>query len=306
MWNKRLVKALEKQEAYKDDMGRIHITPSSLGTCLRSVQLREKHMPQGPPNYYMVRGGLVHDVVEEMIKSANPLNTKDIWQKIRKRQRTLPSEWQLPLNQIMPEYEATFRDFLKNDHFASRLLKANVMWIEQKMRVPLENLNLGLPFTDEVLKRYAVVGIPDLYFGNSILEFKTGSVYDHYYSQGLMYEKMAQIHFKNPKIRNLIIQIKPKKVTIGMKVNARWLRRREEKEEKLKQNVTALVQEHEKWAQDKNYKMPKAKTGYCYGCLYYKSCFPSIERRYLSMKYKVVSSIKNLRKKIQRRDQKKK
>jgi len=304
-WNKRLAKAIQKERAYQDQNGRIHIAPSAIGTCLRAIQYREKHIPEGPLSYYMVRGGLVHDVVEEMIRSANPINTKNVWQKIRKRQRSLPSEWQLPLNMIVPEYEKTFRDFLKNDKFGKRIVKAQKLWIETKMEIPLENLSLDLPFSDEILKKYVIVGIPDIYFKNTILEFKTGGMYNHYYLQGLIYEKMAQLEFKNSKIRNVIVQIKPKKVSLAMKGTNRWIKMRAEKEEQLRVELTLLIANYEKWAKDLKYQMPRTRTGNCYNCKYYASCFSGIKRRVFAMKYEMGKLARSLKKVILRKNRRK-
>ena len=307
VWNKRLAKAIQKDQAWRDPQNgyRIHISPSTVGTCLRSIQLKEKKMPEGPKNYYMVRGGLVHDVVEDMIKSANPLNTKDVWQKIRKRQRSLNPEWELPLNIIMPEYEETFRGFLKNHAFGKRIVKAKSMWIETKMAIPLENLGVDLPYSDEALKRYIVVGIPDLYFENTLLEFKTGGMYGHYYLQGLLYEKMAQINLKNPKIRNVIIQIKPKKVSIGMKGTNRWIKMRAEKEEQLRHELALIVENHEKWIKDPTYEMPRTKTGNCHSCRYYASCFCGLERKVFAVMYQARQTYKRLKKTLLRKNKKK-
>jgi len=296
-----MAKAIQRNQAYQDKNGRIHIAPSMIGTCLRSIQYREKNMPEGPLSYYMVRGGLVHDVIEEMIKSANPLNTKDVWKKIRKRQRSLPPEWHFPLNKVMPEFEDTFRDFLKNTQFGKKILKANIVWIETKMDVPLEKLDFDFLFPDEVLKRYSVVGIPDLYFSNTILEFKTGGMYSHYYLQGLMYEKMAQIEMKNPKIRNLIVQIQPKKVSVAMKGTNRWIKMRDKKERELRDELAKIIENHERWAKDPNYLMPKSKSGNCCSCKYYRVCFSGLERGYLTIRYRVGKLFRNLKKTISRK-----
>jgi len=283
-----MIKYKLRNGVYRDQNGRKHLSPSDLGGCLRGIQLRHQNAPTEDANYYMVKGKLVHLVVEDLIKSTNPAATKS-WVKIRSKQAYLKWSWRLPLNMTMPKFEQTFKDFLLNTSIGKSLKKASPVWIEDKMAINLEDLNLPLQFPKEVLEKYVVVGLPDCCFSNLLLEFKTGSLQKKHFLQGLLYEKMAQIHYKNPKIRNRLVKIGPKQVQMGM-MSKFWTKQgkfRLQKEQELLDELTKTVTHLELWEKDPNYEMPRSVSGSCYRCQYYPTCFSPITRMFRSINYKI-------------------
>lgn len=288
-----------RKEPYKDKDGRMHIPPSALGRCLRHLQLEMQDAPEKRGPYYMYKGGYVHDVVEELIKSLNPANV-DAWKKVRARQRYIPWEWKLPLNVSMPTFEDTFRNYLLNTQFGKSLKSASSVWIEQKISIPLEDLKLELPFTDEEIKLFKVVGKPDCYFSNLILEFKTGTIGKHAFLQGLLYEKMAKLYYKNPKVRNRIVKIGSRKVKIEM-MSKFWITKgkfRLQKEADLVTEISKMMTHLLKWDKDHNYKMPQTITDSCYKCKYYPICINPITRMFRKISYLIGRDYRRVKKPI--------
>ena len=283
---------------YKDSDGRMHIPPSGLGRCLKALQLEQQGAPEQRGPYYMYKGGYVHDVVEELIKSLNPTNIK-AWHKVRSRQRYIPWEWRLPLNVSIPKFEDTFRDYLLNTKFGKRL-KSSSVWIESKIEIPLEDLKLKLPFTAEEIKLFKAVGKPDCYFSNMILEFKTGKIEKNAFLQGLLYEKMAKLYYKNPRTKNRIVKIGPRHVKLAM-MSKFWTpggKFRQKKEDDLLVELTNMITHFLKWDRDPNYQMPKKVTRSCYSCKYYKVCMSPVARMFRSIVYKVRREFKRVKKPI--------